>query len=497
MTMRKHTYYVSLILLVTLSVFWLIFKACLFYKVNYTSDIISFLQLSRDYLREKPLFFCNTWGQDCLTHNHFLLLLIAPLTNWLNAYGFFVTHVTIFAISTWLCLKLANANHRPQISLLIISIFFSPLTLWLFDNPVYGWHPELLFLPLALGFSLGLARKSNSRWAFLFLLLIIREDGAVVAFCAHAITLLFQNFADNRPPKTRDQLLKELTLISIVYLALFLIGMTFLGHFGQSRVSGALRASLSVPQVWMLKEIGNLLLLSLTLTPYLLITQNRRGLVLSLAAILPLLIVNMVAALAYGSNPQLMSYHGLTWPARVAPWLGCLAIPILLNLALHKKTTLYNHEWPSTRLSLIIITASFGLQLTALNYVRDYQLFSRVKQAFTERHPANWTHSYSQRNLKILRCLSKTLPESTTIITSNNLLSMFHKQDILEIRNLNNLRGTADLIICDEKGGRPFHFPCRPILDSILANPRWIKRSSGHLTFYFSEELQPSFRNCK
>ena len=485
--------------LAALSAFWLIFKHQLFYKINYTSDIISFLQLSRDFLRGKPLFFCNTWGEDCLTHNHFLLFLLSPLTNSVNAYGFFIAHVATSFLVAYFCIQHLKPKFSVVESLILISIFFSPLTLWLFDNPTYGWHPELLFFPLALGYGVSLIRGSNAAWLFVSLLLLTREDGAVVAFSAHAATLIFKTLSseDNKKTKVPLLLIKRLTLISLIYLGLFIVSMMILGEFAQSRVDGALQASKSVPYLWIARDFANLTILSLPLAPYSVLVRKKSIVPATLTALLPLLIVNVVAILAYSSNLELMTSHGLTWPARFAPWLGCLAIPFALSLFLPAKPEQHNPKWPSVGLGLVLITVSFALQIAALNYVRGYSFFDRLTQAFSDTHPSNWSHTFSKRNIKLLRCLAKTLPKDTTIITSNNLLSLFHQQDIMEIRNIENLRNKANLIICDNKGGRPFFFPCQPTLNPIFENSKWIKKNKGSLTFFFSEDLRTTFKNCQ
>ena len=58
---------------------------------------------------------------------------------------------------------------------------------WIWDDPFYGWHAEVLYVPLAVLFAGALTRRRRQVLLWGAALVLLREDGAVVACAIHLL----------------------------------------------------------------------------------------------------------------------------------------------------------------------------------------------------------------------------------------------------------------------------------------------------------------------
>ena len=66
----------------------------------------------------------------------------------------------------------------------VLGVHLGPIAYAVFDNPVFGFHPELCYPPLCVLLALDL-REGRSRRAIVVaaLTLLVKEDGAVLCAC--------------------------------------------------------------------------------------------------------------------------------------------------------------------------------------------------------------------------------------------------------------------------------------------------------------------------
>src|SRR5436190_2348452 len=157
-------------LIFSIAAVWFIFlficKCIHFLNCDYTSDLFTHLQISRDWLLGKPLFYENCYGHHNLLHNYFFDLLLAPFTYTLNAYGIFVVMFAMMIGAMYASLRTLQrqgASLRAQ----MIWFFFvcCPATWFVLHDEHYGFHLEIMLLPLCLLFVS--AQAQQSRWRFL------------------------------------------------------------------------------------------------------------------------------------------------------------------------------------------------------------------------------------------------------------------------------------------------------------------------------------------
>jgi hypothetical protein len=155
-------------------------KALLFNNLEYThSDFFSSLEMSRSWFYSRPLLHDNVYGDQAAIHNFFLLLAFAPLTISLGAYGLILGLVLLEVAAV---VRVARASTLdPGGRLAILGGFLSPIGFAVFDDPGFGFHPELCYPPLALLLALDL-REARPRTAILMgaLIVLVKEDGAVL-----------------------------------------------------------------------------------------------------------------------------------------------------------------------------------------------------------------------------------------------------------------------------------------------------------------------------
>src|SRR5207302_2270063 len=120
-------------------------------------------------------------------------------------------------------------------------MLLGPVSFWLLDDFTYGWHVELLYLPLGILFAI--AREHRSPWALLWgaAIVLSKEDGAVLLFSLLALESLRPLIAGE------PGIARRLSRVTALRLGLFALGMLFLRWknypvphmWGQERVRSA------------------------------------------------------------------------------------------------------------------------------------------------------------------------------------------------------------------------------------------------------------------
>src|SRR5262245_42646475 len=153
-----------------------------FQHQGYTSDLFSHLEIARGWLQGRPLLHENRYGFHGTLHNYFLDLAMGPFALLWGVYGLFFVQLGLYALSFFYSLStLTKKDKSPYFinTVLFYLVFFvGPLSYYVYDNPVFGFHTEMLYVPLGLIFAVALARRNLWISASSGLAIaLIKEDG--------------------------------------------------------------------------------------------------------------------------------------------------------------------------------------------------------------------------------------------------------------------------------------------------------------------------------
>ena len=124
--------------------------------------------MSRGWLRGHALLHENGYGNHGQVHNYYTILVFGPLSQLWGAYGLFLGHMLLLLGAAVALIRAAPVG-SPAAAADIGSVFamlLGPVSFWLLDDFTYGWHVELLYLPLGILFAI--AREHRSPWALLW-----------------------------------------------------------------------------------------------------------------------------------------------------------------------------------------------------------------------------------------------------------------------------------------------------------------------------------------
>jgi hypothetical protein len=290
-------------------------KALLFHGLEYYhTDFFGFLEMSQSLFQSGELLRDNVYGHHAAIHNYYLLLAFSPLTLGFGAYGLILGLVLLHVAAVVRVAFAPTLDLPGRVALLGGAL--GPIAYAIFDNPVFGFHPELCYPPLCVLLALDL-REGRSRRAILVaaLTMLVKEDGAVLCACvlvAHFALRLFELRAAS--PEERRPVVAAATRSLLATALAFGAGMALLWVMGRAlpqpqetasaRVLDSLRKlGYAVAGHGLLREnllggfAGYLAVCLLTLLP--LGRRLFRGLLLLLVSSLPLLAVLVVAAGPY------------------------------------------------------------------------------------------------------------------------------------------------------------------------------------------------------
>ena len=183
-----------------LAIFFLL-KIIAFEFGLYRTDIIQFLQISRDWFFGKPFYYDNMHQSNLKLHGVYLAPLVGVLTIPFGAYGLIGALLIVWILCLWASLKFIP--HNSKSIFLLIFIFAGPLLYYIIDDAVFGFHLELVFAPLAILYTISLVKKQlYLSFVIGLVLFLIRQDGIVLACLLHLQVLAFL-WADGQIPASR------------------------------------------------------------------------------------------------------------------------------------------------------------------------------------------------------------------------------------------------------------------------------------------------------
>jgi hypothetical protein len=409
-------------------------KAVLFRNLEYYgSDLFSFLEMTWSWLYAGRLLHDNAYGYHAAIHNFYALLALSPLTIALGAYGLIVGLVLVHGAAV---LRVAGCRALDlSARLTVLGGALGPLAFFVFDDTKWGFHPELLYPPLAL--LLAVELLDGWTWRSLAVaaaIVLIKEDGAIVCavvVLAHTAwrfgTLRQTSVAGSR--RALRSGLVSLLILAVVFLA----GMALLAllseHYSATQATSSKRVAAGVRLLARtvsgqgpaarLSRVREALEAYAVMSALILLPLGRRfprGLLLLLVAVPPLLAVLMVSSAKY-------LFGMMIWSPRVAT-LQVAAVAALVFASWTPPGT--RAARPAVVVALVLL--SWAGQATLLHRL-EYPLWSRLGAAASVgRSPESPLPPLEDR---FLRCVADRLPRGLPVSVPRRTRPVFHQQSIV------------------------------------------------------------------
>ncbi|MDC0358170.1 DUF2079 domain-containing protein [Oligoflexia bacterium] len=461
--------------------YWLTIKIHLLESLAYTADLFHAVQSSSSYLHGRPLLFNNRFGAEAYHHNFFLQLLFGPLTYYFGAFGLFIIHAGLILLAAVAVARLSAVIPDRIVAEGSVAILFvlllGPVAFWLWDDPTYGWHVELLFLPLAVLFAVALLR--NSRWVWLWgtAIVLTREEGAVLACCVHLLWLLTHHASSQELVGQRAKQLKAIGIkggrIIFFWLVIFSLGQGLLVYFsdmGGGRLSAAwslwqtmLSDGLYSGAIWEMC-VGALLLLFSGAVLYL-FGFRVKILCYFIFCCLPVLVVTFLGSMTYLDAAALQP-HGISWAPRFTLFWSLLLTGVLFALHTYNSATVFSPKQnkPKVLKLLLLLIFSIYFQMVTLWTVKGYDFYGRFVSSYDLKESLLPIAKFSQEDIDFLWCVSNSLPAFTPIATSGHLFGIFHKHDLIVPSHVENAWTKPRLYICHKPKLLPYSYACNKAL---------------------------------
>ncbi len=443
--------------------FFAVTKSILIFGLNYTADIFNFLIMSKSFWIGRPWYFENARGFDSYLHNNFLVPLMGPVTLICGVYGIILIICLLLlwaSIKIELLAKSVQNDKARWLRLILFILLLGPITFWIFDNPVYGFHPEVLYIPLVALYVCY--RINNYKIAYIIaaLICLVRQDGAVVLWVVEMFNQLIRCDSNNSESDNRSTIYNVI-LCSLVCGIIFLSGLWILSIFG---TPGSQRVTFAISQIRTLPTdpefstavlkmiLDSIVLVASGLVLFVLVAPKK---VLScLIFIIPVIAVSVLSSFAYLPNLKVMLDHGTTWAPRAA--IIWSLIPALGILVVTKQSNL-NQISKKYRLIAVSLFLSLALQGYFLTTKVNYHLLSQIYNVYTGNLLINFL---SERENNFLSCISKNIPASTTVATHGSLAALFHRHDIVFTNSISNAYKRPELIVCESNNRLPWEYDC-------------------------------------
>lgn len=437
-------YLLSICILAT----WLYIKHVRLVNLEYYSDMFSFLQMPVSWMDGRPLLYENQYGYHDKIHNYYVVLLFGPLVYKFGAYGLFVGHLLLFAGALLLLFYTTRHLHqskRIEVYVIIFALILGPISFWIWDNPTYGWHAELLYVPLSVVITTSLIyNKKVLLIVSTGITLLVKEDAPVLICCILLVFNIFKKIKHQPNQSLSLGLILDYKLIRLVgfWFLIFIAGMWFISfknQFTESRLPVALgKLTNNIADREFLSYFIKIVIsnFGLSIAAYLLIfalfrqVKSYRFRVIFLAILigsLPVFFVNIIQGLYY--YPA--TFMSVGWPPRFAATWGYL-ISTLLMTSCYLFSEYHFIEKIKYKLAAIcaFVFILFAIQIISLYIVRRYN--------FTESYIFSMLPGYKSQyllndksSLAAVNCLAENLPRNTNVLCPDSLFSYFHRNYII------------------------------------------------------------------
>jgi hypothetical protein len=437
-----------------LFIFYFVVKCFHFNRCDYTSDMFSHFQISRDWLIGKPLFYENCFGLHSKLHNYFLNILLAPFTYLFSAYGLFIAVYGLMIFVLFRILRWMDDQALSfQTKLLFLVFYAGPLTYFILHDEIYGFHIELLLIPLCLMFTISFMNKNKWYIVWAILVLFVKEEVGVVLWSCACLVHLSQ--WSQKETGTRS-FIRNLLLVSLVCSLLFAAGILWLKYqndWGNTR-SGALYRTFreqSFTDVYTSFRylIGQRVQLTVfILLPIFLYAGRRYSLGVILLSI-PVLAFNLLAGVIYFQDGVFMekNFFSVLWAPRLSMYWAFWLSALLLALR-HKPRLIIYPKFARTLACLMFAYLVFKFQVYFFrqSYITNLDIPKNITTAFEKSIELEFHPEYTDAIL-----IAGQLPKNYPVAPIYKIFGAFHKQDIVWRHNFSNAYFPARMFLTSTK----------------------------------------------
>lgn len=452
-------------------------KLTIFEKLGYQSDLYTHLEICRGWLQGRPIMHENCYGYHSQFHNYFFDLLMGFIVKPFGVYGLFSIQFGLYVIALLYTFPVLykhkeTLNHKLLVGAFYIIIYCGPFGFWLYDNYHYGFHTEMLYIPMGFVFAVSLFKKQH--WVsilFALFMVSVKEDGAVLVACIHLLYIALQWVSG---AITQKRWLVQSLLWGSVWVAVFAIGMLYLKtqtEPGKDRLTEAFTqfAKFSTQEkidyfLPIFKSFG-LLLLPFGVILLLMKQINYKAWLWWLAFLVPITAVNIVSGFVYFPS----QYFSLTWIPR-------FSLTMSLFLAMGSFSLLWFSK-PWFRPKFIIIVSIVGISFWLFSWQKDllqseknYSYHFTTQKIFGEQHPYEYYPHW-----KKMGDIAEVLPVMYPVSPPHAMFGAFHMQDVIWTERIYNAWVPPRMIICDETNIAnvvPKDLLQNP--DSVITDKLWI-----------------------
>ncbi len=431
----------------TIAFFLLLYAFFYWYKISkydlfyYQHDLFSVLSSARGWIFGHPLWYDNRYGFTPAVHFSFIAPLLSPFTIFAGGKGLFLAHILIYFFAFYFMLYSKTGKGRSARNVPVLIIFFmSPYALWIFDDSYFGWHIELLFLPLSVFFALALLSK---KWPLIIvsalLLILTKEDGCVIACC---IQLLFIFSENSHKPINWKQVLKSIS----AWLAIFILCLLVIKYFNDFKPS---RIEITLSEFYQDERFFNgayfrkilwhfmVLLFPLLIISFFLL--GRRNFLMLLLFMIPVIVTGIVSGLWYSGN----TYFSISWEPRFVEIMGVMLAGIFILLNDQPEEHSFRHKLKLAMATLGVLV----LQGISLAIARDYNMFTEISHAAGSKLP----EKINSNDVAIMKCIAAKTPRDFNVAVPYEFFSLFDHNDLTWFDGIQNApQKNPDLVILDD-----------------------------------------------
>jgi hypothetical protein len=394
------------------------------------SDFYSFLEMTWSWLYA-GLLHDNDYGFHGAIHNFYLLPTFAPLTVALGAYGLVVVLVLVHGVAV---VRLAGCSALdPPARLSVLAGALGPFAFYVLDNPHWGFHPEMLYPPLALLLALELLEGWTWRAvAVAGIIVLVKEDGALVCVAVVLAHTVWRWGVTRPTPAEARRALRTGLLALLVLGVVFLGGMALLSFMSHQhaatqqtsadRLAPAVRAvarTLGGQGPARLARLREALQVYLLMSVLMLLPLGRRlprGLLLFGSAVAPLLAVVVVSSAVYRFNMML-------WAPRMATLQAGVVAALVFASVAGKGAR------PSRLAVVALLAVASWVGQAGVLHRMGYPLGSRAAVLATAFGPPR--SPLTPEEDRYLRCVASRLPWALPVSAAGNAHPLFHRQSVV------------------------------------------------------------------
>ncbi len=437
--------------------YWFAVKILHLNALFYTSDIFTWLEMFKSFLDGYPFSFEYQYGRQDLIHNTYSPYLLFSIPVYLfGAYGLFAAHLILYFISFMILLKKYYLRYDLFSLYFVFVLFLGPISFWLIDNPVYGWHPELIYVPLVLIFTVFvLSHNKPASILMALVIILVKENGIILIY-----SILGFYFLINDINKKGFIISKKILYLTGVCILIFVLGLFFLAIKNNNPEPRLLRAliylkvNLFTKSFWIYSFkviLSNYGLLFFIFPPLYYKFGFTRKFVkvcfLVFLMSLPIFISGFVEGMYYYPS----SFMNLGWPPRFSlSWAYGLSIQLVFL-----KTYNFN-KYRFSLLSALLLFFCFFLQIFFLQFIREYYFIKEFLPVSVSKQ------KFLPNDFEILKSLADTMNKTKRVYIKSDYFGLFHKQYVLWKQE----DGADYIIIINKKDSLKNHLPFKLIHSS-------------------------------